>query len=138
MSAAGASSVVNVLVVDDSALVRDMLQRLLKRYGPLCVTVAADPLIAMRKIEQARPDVILLDLAMPRMDGLSFLRKLMAEDPIPVVVFSSMTGGATDAVFRALDEGAVDVVTKPQVGMREFLAESLVTLVEALRGAAGA
>jgi two-component system chemotaxis response regulator CheB len=131
-------SVVHVMVVDDSALVRDMLQRLLKRYGPLTVTVAADPIIAMRKIEHSRPDVILLDLAMPRMDGLSFLRKLMAEDPIPVVVFSALTGVATDGVFRALEEGAIDVVAKPQIGMREFLADSLAMLVETLIGAAGA
>jgi two-component system chemotaxis response regulator CheB len=129
---------VHVLVVDDSALVRDMLQRLLRRFGAFVVTVASDPLIALRKIEQSRPDVILLDLAMPRMDGLSFLRRLMAEDPLPVVVFSSMLGGATDTVFRALDEGAVDIVIKPQIGMRDFLAESLERLVDVLLAAASA
>jgi two-component system chemotaxis response regulator CheB len=102
------------------------------------VTVAADPLIAMRKIELARPDVILLDLTMPRMDGLSFLRKIMAEDPIPVVVFSSLTGGATDGVFRALEEGAIDVVAKPQIGMKDFLSESLAMLAETIIGAASA
>jgi two-component system chemotaxis response regulator CheB len=138
MTASNGGSVVHVLVVDDSALVRDMLQRLLKRHGAFLVTVASDPIIAMRKIEQARPDVILLDLTMPRMDGLTFLRKLMADDPLPVVIFSSMAGGATDAVFRALDEGAVDVVTKPQIGMRDFLADSLASLVDTLLGAANA
>ncbi len=129
---------VSVLVVDDSALVRDMLQRLLRRYGPLDVAVASDPIIAQRKIAAARPDVILLDLTMPRMDGISFLEILMATDPIPVVVFSAMTGGATDGVFRALEAGAVDVVTKPQLGMRDFLADSMRMLVETLVGAASA
>jgi two-component system chemotaxis response regulator CheB len=134
----GTSRLFRVLVVDDSALVRESLQRLLGRYGPLHVTVAADPIIAQRKIASARPDVILLDLSMPRMDGLSFLEMLMASDPIPVVVFSAMTGGATDGVFLALEAGAVDVVTKPQIGMREFLAESLQMLAETLAGAASA
>ena len=103
-----------MLVVDDSAVVREVMTRVLSADGSIEVAVASDPIIAMRKMERARPDVILLDLAMPRMDGLSFLRKLMAEDPIPVVVCSSMMGGATDAVFRALEAGAVDVVTKPR------------------------
>jgi len=128
---------VRVLVVDDSALVREVLQRVLGRDGSLSVLTAADPLIAARKIEASRPDVILLDLAMPRMDGLSFLRKLMAEDPVPVVVCSAMTDGA-ELVMRALHEGAVDVVKKPVLGVRGFLEDSVTTLVDAVHAAAQA
>jgi two-component system chemotaxis response regulator CheB len=133
------STPVRVLVVDDSALVRDLVPRLLERHRRLLsVVVAADPIIARRKIAEARPDVILLDLAMPRMDGLSFLRILMAEDPIPVVVFSSRVGSDTDDVFRALDLGAIDVVAKPQIGMQDFLAGSVASLVDTLLAAASA
>jgi two-component system chemotaxis response regulator CheB len=139
MTAPVRSSPARVLVVDDSALVRDLVPRLLERHRRLLsVAVAADPIIARRKIAEARPDVILLDLAMPRMDGLSFLRILMAEDPIPVVVFSSRVGKDTDDVFRALDLGAIDVVAKPQIGMQDFLAGSVASLVETLLAAAGA
>ena len=75
-----------MLVVDDSALVRKVMSSVLSRDERIVVEVAADPIIAMRKMKKARPDVILLDLEMPRMDGLTFLRKIMAEDPIPVVI----------------------------------------------------
>jgi two-component system chemotaxis response regulator CheB len=139
MTRVSRADAIRVLVVDHSALVREVLQRLLSADGSFVVTVAADPLIAMRKIERERPDVIVLDLAMPRMDGFSFLRRLMATDPIPVVVCSAMAGDATsDAVFRALEEGAVDVVAKPQVGVRDFLEDSATVLRDAIRGAAKA
>ncbi len=132
------SDPIRVLVVDDSALVREVLQRLLSADGSIAVTVAADPLIAMRKIARERPDVIVLDLAMPRMDGFSFLRRLMSTTPIPVVVCSAMPGGASSDVFRALEEGAVDVIAKPQVGVRDFLEDSATILLDAIRGAAKA
>jgi two-component system chemotaxis response regulator CheB len=102
------------------------------------VTTAPDPLIAMDKMRRTRPDVILLDLEMPRMDGLTFLRKLMAEDPIPVVVCSALTGKGTQTAMRALEEGAVEVVAKPRLGVKEFLEESGVTLIDIIRGAASA
>ncbi|HUJ29530.1 MAG TPA: chemotaxis response regulator protein-glutamate methylesterase [Myxococcales bacterium] len=124
-----------VLVVDDSAVMRQVTAAVLSRDPDLRVVPAADPLIAMEKMSRARPDVILLDLEMPRMDGLTFLRKLMREDPIPVVVCSAM---ATPRAMAALDAGALDLVQKPQIGVREFLEESAVTLIEALRGAAEA
>ena len=104
----------------------------------MSVAVAADPLIAMDKMACVRPDVIVLDLEMPRMDGLTFLRKIMTEDPIPVVVCSGLTGEGTEAAIRAMEEGAVEIVTKPKVGIREFLHESAVMLVDAVRGAARA
>jgi two-component system chemotaxis response regulator CheB len=86
----------------------------------------------MEKMKRTRADVILLDLMMPRMDGLTFLRKIMVEDPIPVVVCSALTGQGSDAALRALDEGAVDVVAKPRIGVADFLEESAETLIDTL------
>ena len=128
----------NVLVVDDSAVVRQMMSALLSSSRGFAVAAAADPFIAMDKMKRQRPDVILLDLEMPRMDGLSFLRKVMAEDPIPVVVLSSLAGPGTEASLRALEEGALEIVAKPRLGVKDFLHEQAVTLVEAVRGAAEA
>jgi two-component system chemotaxis response regulator CheB len=130
--------VLQVLVVDDSAVVREVMQRILAADDSFAVTTAADALIASRKMATSRPDVILLDLAMPQMDGLSFLRKVMAEDPIPVVICSVMTQGAADVAFQALVEGAVDIVTKPHLGVRGFLEESVTLLADTLRAAAAA
>jgi len=128
----------HVLVVDDSAMVRQLLSALLAEDGAITVSVAADPVIALRKMAQARPDVIVLDLEMPRMDGMTFLRKIMREDPIPVVVCSGHAGSGTETALRALEEGAVEVLAKPKVGIREFLYESAVTLTDAVRAAAHA
>lgn len=128
----------NVLVVDDSAVVRQTMIALLSRAGGIRVETAADPLIAITKMRQARPDVILLDLEMPRMDGLTFLRKIMTEDPIPVVICSSLTGEGTDAALRAMEEGAVEVITKPKLGVKDFLSESARVLAETVRAAAQA
>src|SRR5579872_4445207 len=128
----------HVLVVDDSAVVRHTVTALLGQEGDISVDVAADPFIAMHKMSSRRPDVILLDIEMPRMDGLTFLRKIMAEDPIPVVICSALTGAGLNDSVRALELGAVDVVAKPRVGLREFLYESSVTLLDALRAAAPA
>ena len=128
----------SVLVVDDSAVVRQTLTAILSQARGMSVTVAADPIIALDKLKRARPDVIVLDLEMPRMDGLTFLRKIMAENPIPIVVCSGLAGKGTDAAFRAMDEGAVEIVTKPKLGVRDFLYESSVLLVDAVRAAAQA
>jgi two-component system, chemotaxis family, protein-glutamate methylesterase/glutaminase len=128
----------NVLVVDDSATVRQVLMAVLPKKRGFNVTVAADPLIAMDKMKKFRPDVILLDLEMPRMDGLTFLQKIMAKNPVPVVVCSGLTGPRTDAAIRALEMGAVDIITKPQVGLRGFLEESAVLLEDTVRAAATA
>jgi two-component system chemotaxis response regulator CheB len=125
-----------VLVVDDSAVVRQAMSLLLSREPGMSVAVANDPLIAQQKMARERPDVILLDLEMPHMDGLTFLRKIMSEDPIPVVVCSALTGAGTEAALRAVEEGAVEIVTKPKLGVRAFLAESRARLVDALRAAA--
>ena len=87
---------------------------------------------------RSRPDVILLDLEMPRMDGLTFLRKIMSEDPIPVVVCSGLASRGTEVAIRALEEGAVEVLAKPQLGVREFVHDSATTLIETIRAAAEA
>jgi two-component system chemotaxis response regulator CheB len=110
----------------------------LSQERDLTVSVAADPIIALEKMKLARPDVILLDLEMPRMDGLTFLRKVMAEDPIPVVVCSGVVGRGTEGALRALEEGAVEVMAKPKFGVRDFLHDSALMLIDTVRGAAQA
>ncbi|MDH5643476.1 MAG: chemotaxis response regulator protein-glutamate methylesterase [Gemmatimonadota bacterium] len=126
----------NVLVVDDSAVMRQAMLMLLPKAGNMEVTVAADPVIAQEKIKKNRPDVILLDLEMPRMDGLTFLKKQMAEDPIPVVVCSTLAH--TDAAVKALAEGATEVIAKPEIGLRGFLEDSAILIVDTIHAAAGA
>jgi len=127
-----------VLVVDDSATVRQVLAAVLPEKHGFRVTVAADPLIAMEKMKKSMPDVVLLDLEMPRMDGMTFLRKLMGENPLPVVICSGLTGPHTHAAIRALENGAVDIITKPTIGVRGFLEESAVLLEDTVRAAAAA
>jgi two-component system chemotaxis response regulator CheB len=129
---------IRVLVVDDSAVVREVMTAVLSQEADMAVTTAADPLIAMNKMRSARPDVIVLDLEMPRMDGLTFLRKIMADDPIPVVICSSAVGRGTHTTVHAMEEGAVAVVAKPKLGVRQFLHESALLLIDAVRGAAQA
>ena len=128
----------NVLVVDDSAIVRQVLMVILSEKRGFRVTVAADPFIAMDKMKRFPPDVILLDLEMPRMDGMTFLEKLMSQNPVPVVVCSGLTGPRTEAAIRALEIGAVDIITKPKIGIRGFLEESAVLLEDTVRAAATA
>jgi two-component system chemotaxis response regulator CheB len=134
----GDDRLLNVLVVDDSATVRQVLTAVLSEKRGFRVTVAADPLIAMEKMKKFPPDVILLDLEMPRMDGMTFLRKLMSHNPLPVVVCSGLTGFRTEAAISALEIGAVDIITKPQIGVRGFLEESAVLLEDTVRAAAKA
>ena len=125
----------HVLVVDDSAVVREVMTAVLAQEQDIVVATASDPLIAMQKMRHQRPDVIILDLEMPRMDGLTFLRQIVRSDPIPVVVCSALTGAGTTLGLQAMEEGAVDVVTKPRLGVKEFLFESAVTLIDAVRAA---
>jgi two-component system, chemotaxis family, protein-glutamate methylesterase/glutaminase len=128
----------HVLVVDDSATVRQVMQAILQTDRRITVSVAADPLIASVKMQKDRPDVVITDLEMPRMDGLTFLRKIMTESPIPVVVCSGLAAKGTDLALRALDEGAVEIITKPKLGVRNFLHESAVLLLDAVWSAAEA
>lgn len=128
----------HVLVVDDSALVRQGMQAILQSDRRISVSVAADPLIAAAKMRKERPDVIITDLEMPRMDGLTFLRRIMAESPMPVVICSGFATKGTELALRALEEGAVEVITKPKLGVRDFLHESAVFLLDAVWSAAEA
>jgi len=128
----------HVLVVDDSAVVRQMLTAILIREGAVTVSVAAHPLIAFEKMKQARPHVIVLDLEMPEMDGLSFLEQLMAKDPIPVVVCSGWAARGTEAALRAMEGGAVALIEKPQLGVKGFLHDSAVMLRDTVTAAARA
>lgn len=127
-----------MLVVDDSALVRQVMQTILSIDRRIRVTVAANPLIAFTKMQKDRPDVVITDLEMPHMDGISFVRKIMAESPIPVVVCSGLATRGTELALRALEQGAIEVITKPKLGVREFLHESAVQLLDAVWSAAEA
>ena len=125
-------------MVDDSALVRQVAIAVLSQEPGLHVTVASDPLAAMDKMARERPDVILLDLEMPRMHGLTFLRKIMSEDPIPVVVCSGAAASGDATAIAALEQGAVAIITKPKLGVSDFLHESALTLIDTIVGAAHA
>jgi two-component system chemotaxis response regulator CheB len=128
---------INVLVVDDSAVVRTAMSQILGRVG-MYVQTAPDPIIALQKMQALRPDVILLDIEMPRMDGLTFLNKVMTTHPIPVVVCSGLAGPGTEVALHALEEGAVEIVTKPRLGLKGFLEDSATRIVTAVRAAAQA
>jgi two-component system chemotaxis response regulator CheB len=129
---------IKVLVVDDSAVVRQTMLAILGRSSDFVANAAADPLIAMGKIAKDRPDVIVLDLEMPKMDGMTFLEKIMAGDPIPVVVCSGIARSGSNTAMRALEAGAVEVVEKPQIGIKEFITDSAVVLTDAIKAAAAA
>jgi len=111
-----------VLVVDDSALVRSLLSEIINRQPDMeCIGAAADPLIAREMIRELNPDVITLDVEMPRMDGIDFLGKLMRLRPMPVVMVSTLTERGADVTLRALELGAVDFVAKPKIGVADGL-----------------
>lgn len=130
---------IKVLIVDDSAVVRQVLTQLLTGVAGLQVIGAAsDPIFAMQKMEKEWPDVIVLDVEMPRMDGVTFLKKLMHEHPTPVVICSTLTDKGAEITMQAMSAGAVDIITKPKVGLRNFLQESRTMLVDAIRAAAHA
>lgn len=130
---------VKVFIVDDSAAVRQSVAALLRSSpGIQVLGTAADPIFALRKMEKEWPDVILLDIEMPRMDGLTFLRKIMAERPTPVVICSTLTEQGTSASVAALSAGAVEVIAKPRLNLRGFLSESGASLIKAVTDAARA
>ncbi|WP_062382189.1 protein-glutamate methylesterase/protein-glutamine glutaminase [Pseudomonas abietaniphila] len=130
---------IKVMVVDDSAVVRQVMQGILEAEPDMQVLGAAsDPLFALDKMAKNWPDVIVLDIEMPRMDGLTFLRKLMSERPTAVVICSSLTEKGTETALQAMAAGAADVITKPRAGLKEFLQQSAAELVHAVRGAAKA
>ncbi len=128
---------IKVLIVDDSAVVRQTLSSVLAEDNDIEVLgVASDPLIAAEKIQVAVPDVITLDVEMPRMDGLTFLQKVMSQHPIPVVVCSGLADEGSETAMKALEYGAVEIIQKPRVGTRLFLEESRVRICDAVKAAA--
>ncbi len=132
-------SAIKVMVVDDSAVVRQVVAGLLGAAPGIQVLAAvADPLLAIERLRQAWPDVIVLDVEMPRMDGITFLRKIMAERPTPVVICSTLTEKGAKTTLEALAAGAVAIVTKPRLGLKQFLSESGDELVATVRAAARA
>jgi two-component system chemotaxis response regulator CheB len=132
-------SKINVLIVDDSAVVRQVMQDVLKRDPDIRVIGAAsDPLFAINRMNQEWPDVIVLDVEMPRMDGITFLKKIMSERPTPVVICSSLTGQGAETTMQALSAGAVNIVTKPKVGVKSFLEDAGSDIVYAVKSAAKA
>jgi len=113
---------IRVVVVDDSALVRGLLTEIINRQADMqCVGAAADPLAARELIRSVNPDVITLDVEMPRMDGIDFLSRLMRLRPMPVLMVSTLTERGADVTLRALELGAVDFVAKPKVGVADGL-----------------
>lgn len=132
------SAPLHVLVVDDSAVVRHTVTRLLGAEDGWRLTAAPDPVVGLERIRVESPDVILLDLEMPRMDGLTFLRHLMATEPIPVVICSGYAEHGTRLALAALDAGAVEIFPKPRLGVKEFLERSGPSLTSVLRRAASA
>lgn len=130
---------IKVLLVDDSAVVRQVLMAILGAEPDIKVIGAAsDPIFAMEKLSRDWPDVIVLDVEMPRMDGITFLKKIMAERPTPVVICSSLTERGAETTLQAMAAGAVEIITKPKVGLKNFLQESSAELVMAVRAAAQA
>jgi len=131
------SKKIQVLIVDDSALVRNTLTEVLESDPDIEVmATAADPYIAARKMRQQVPDVITLDVEMPRMDGITFLQKLMHQHPLPVVICSSLTGDGSATALKALEYGAVEIITKPQLGTKRFIEESRIRICDAVKAAA--
>ena len=128
---------IKVLIVDDSAVVRQTLADILSSDPQIEVmAVAADPFVAADKMRVEIPDVITLDVEMPRMDGLTFLHKIMSQHPIPVVMCSSLAESGSETVLRAFEYGAVDVIQKPRLGTKQFLEESQIRICDTVKAAA--
>ncbi len=131
-------SKIRVLSVDDSALMRQIMTEIINSHSDMeMVATAPDPLVA-RDLIKFNPDVLTLDVEMPRMDGLDFLEKLMRLRPMPVVMVSSLTGKGSEVTLRALELGAIDFVTKPQLGIREGMLAYSEMIAEKVRTAAKA
>jgi two-component system chemotaxis response regulator CheB len=132
-------SKIKVMVVDDSAVVRQVVTAMLADDPEIEVLCAvADPLLAMARMQTAWPDVIVLDIEMPRMDGITFLKKIMAERPTPVVICSTLTEKGAQTSMAALSAGAVAIITKPKIGLKQFLVDASDDLVSAVKGASRA
>lgn len=127
---------IGVMIVDDSAVVRQTLKEIFESDPDLAViATASDPIMAARKLQDEIPDVIILDIEMPRMDGLTFLKKIMIQHPIPVVICSSKTEDGSQNAISALEYGAVDIIQKPKMGTKQFLEESRVSICDVIKAA---
>jgi two-component system, chemotaxis family, protein-glutamate methylesterase/glutaminase len=130
---------IRVLIVDDSAVVRQTMSEILSSDPMIEVmSTAGDPFIAAERIREEIPDVITLDVEMPRMDGITFLHKIMSQHPIPVVMCSSLTEKGSETALKALEYGAVEIIQKPRMGTKGFLEESRVRICDAIKAAAQA
>lgn len=130
---------IKVMVVDDSAVARQVVVGLLQEDpGVEVIAAVSDPIFAMQRMKMQWPDVILLDVEMPRMDGITFLKQIMSERPTPVIICSTLTEAGAPTTLEALAAGAVTIITKPRVGLQQFLRESVAELTDAIRVAARA
>lgn len=130
---------IKVMIVDDSAVVRQVISQILNDSTDIEVfAVANDPIFAYAKMQKQWPEVIVLDIEMPRMDGISFLKKIMAERPTPVVICSSLAEKGAELSLNALAAGAVDIITKPQMGLKNFLEEAASNIKSVVRAASKA
>jgi two-component system chemotaxis response regulator CheB len=131
------SARIKVLIVDDSAVVRQVLTAVLAQAPDIeVIGAASDPVFAMERMRSQWPDVIVLDVEMPRMDGITFLKKIMAERPTPVVICSTLTEKGAETTMQALAAGAASIIPKPKIGLKQFLQDSAEDLVSAVRAAA--
>jgi two-component system, chemotaxis family, protein-glutamate methylesterase/glutaminase len=127
---------IRVLVVDDSAVVRQTLVEILSSDPNIEISgTASDPFVAAQRINDDEPDVITLDIEMPRMDGLTFLQKIMSQHPIPVVICSSLAANGSETALKALEYGAVEILTKPRIGTKQFLEESKIRICDIIKAA---
>lgn len=129
-------NIIKVMLVDDSAVVRQTISKVLNSDPEIEVIDACqDPYIAAKKLRNVIPDVIVLDVEMPRMDGITFLQKIMSQNPIPVIICSTLVEKGADTTLKALEYGAVDIIQKPTIGTKKFLEEATVLLTDAVKAA---
>jgi len=130
------AAAIRVMIVDDSAVVRQTIKEVLESDPDIEVMgVAADPIFALKRMETEMPDVVITDVEMPRMDGLTFLKTIMERNPIPVVVCSSKTEDGSGNAIRALEYGAVEIIQKPKLGTKQFIEESRMRICDAVKAA---
>jgi two-component system, chemotaxis family, protein-glutamate methylesterase/glutaminase len=128
--------IIKVLIIDDSAMVRSTLSDILSSDPEIeVIGTASDPYIAAHRMSEQAPDVITLDVEMPRMDGITFLQKIMSQHPMPVVICSSLAVERSETTLKALEYGAVDIIQKPSLGTKEFLIESRIRICDSVKAA---
>ncbi|EKO51636.1 protein-glutamate methylesterase [Leptospira kirschneri str. 200801925] len=130
---------IQVFIIDDSAVVRQVLTQILNKDPEIeIIGFASDPIFAFEKLSSIWPDVFILDIEMPRMDGISFLKKIMSEKPTPVIICSSLAEKESETAVLAMKLGAVDVIEKPKIGLKNFLEESEILFIDSVRAASNA